>query len=147
MYNGLVHAHSGLRWIVLALLIFTLIRAISGWITNRTFTPTDKKIALWALIFTHIQLLLGILLYLISPKVQFVAEVMSSTVLRFYTVEHFSTMLFGIALITIGYGSSKRSSINIQKHRKLALFYGFGLLLILAGIPWPFRAALGASWF
>ncbi|MEO1023701.1 MAG: cytochrome B, partial [Bacteroidota bacterium] len=123
------------------------VRAVSGWLGKKEFTATDRKVALFAFIFTHIQLLLGILLYMISPKVQFVAEVMDSIVLRFYTVEHFSTMLFGIALITIGYSSAKRSSVDIQKHRKIALFYGFGLLLILVGIPWPFRAALGAGWF
>ncbi|MFN1835994.1 cytochrome B [Balneola sp. MJW-20] len=146
MYNGLVHAHSGLRWIVLVLLVWAIVKAVSGWTGKRDFKKSDRLSALFALIFTHIQLLLGLGLYFISPKVSFESGFMSDSVLRFYTIEHMSLMLLAIILITVGFSAHKRMQGSIAKFKKIAIFYGIGLLLILISIPWPFRA-LGAGWF
>jgi uncharacterized membrane protein len=146
MYNGLLHAHSGLRWVVLVLLIAALVKAFSGWKGQRSYEKSDRLTALFALIFTHIQLLIGFALYFMSPKVKFADGMMQSSLFRFYTVEHLITMLLGIVLITIGFSTAKRAVDAVQKHKKIAVFYGIGLLLILVGIPWPFRA-LGAGWF
>lgn len=146
MYNGLVHAHSGLRWIVLILLVIAIYKAISGWTSKKEFKEGDRKIFLFTLIFTHVQLILGFLLYFISPKVAFTEGFMKITMLRFYAVEHLVTMLLAIALITIGFSAAKRLEDHTAKFKKLAIFYGVGLLLMLAGIPWPFRD-LGAGWF
>lgn len=146
MYNGLIHAHSGLRWIVLALLIAVVIRAFSGWKANRNFTEGDRKLALFTLIFTHIQLLLGFWLYFISPKVVFVEGFMKNAVSRFYAVEHITLMLIAVTLITVGFSTAKRAAEDTVRFKKIALFYLIGLILILAGIPWPFRE-LGAGWF
>lgn len=145
MYTGLVHAHSGLRWIVLILLVLAVIKALSGWSGKKEYSKGDKMISLFAMIFTHIQLLIGLWLYFISPKVMFVEGMMKNTLTRFYTVEHITLILAAIILITVGYSTAKRSRDAIQKHKKTAIYYGIGLLLILAGIPWPFRD-LGAGW-
>ncbi|MGN8225935.1 cytochrome B [Gracilimonas sp. BCB1] len=146
MYNGLLHAHSGLRWIVLVLLVWALFKAISGWMGKKEYHKSDRLSALLALIFTHIQLLIGLALYFISPKVSFESGVMESQVLRFYTVEHMSMMIIAIALITIGFSTAKRMSEAVAKHKRIAITYGIGLLIIIASIPWPFRG-LGAGWF
>ncbi len=146
MYTGLLHAHSGLRWIVLFLIVWALFKAISGWSGQKEYQKSDRLSALLALIFTHIQLLIGLVLYFISPKVSFESGVMESSVLRFYTVEHISMMIIAIALITIGFSTAKRMEASLEKHKRIAITYGLGLLLILASIPWPFRG-LGTGWF
>ncbi|WP_421775147.1 cytochrome B [Gracilimonas sp.] len=146
MYNGLLHAHSGLRWIVLVLLVWALFKAISGWMGKKEYQKSDRLSALLALIFTHIQLLIGLALYFISPKVSFQSGVMESQLLRFYTVEHMSMMIIAIALITIGFSTAKRMSEAVTKYKRIAITYGIGLLIIIASIPWPFRG-LGAGWF
>ena len=145
MYNGLLHAHSGLRWIVLILLLAAIFNAFSKK-KNGTWTARDKKVTLFAMIFTHIQLLIGLVLYFISPKVTFGEGMMSDSILRFYAVEHLVTMLPAIVLITMGYSKSKRASSDAKKFSLVATFYLIGLILILAGIPWPFRIP-GAGWF
>lgn len=145
MYNGLVHAHSGLRYVVLALLLVAIFNAFSKK-KNSTWTAKDKKITLFAMIFTHVQLLLGLVLYFISPKVSFSEGFMQNEVLRFYAVEHLSLMLVAIALITIGYSKAKKASSDRKKFSAVATFYLIGLILMLAAIPWPFRN-LGAGWF
>lgn len=145
MYNGLLHAHSGLRWILLVLLVLTIIKAFSGWFGNKEFTSGDKKVALFTLITTHIQLVLGFVLYFISPKVVFSGETMGNSILRFYTVEHITLMLIAIGLITAGYSMSKRTEESQAKFKKLAIYFTIGLILILVAIPWPFRIP-GAGW-
>lgn len=146
MYNGLVHAHSGLRWVVLLLLILAIFNAFSKKGKGVEWTDKDKKITLFAMIFTHVQLLIGLVLYFMSPLVQFSEGFMKNPVYRFYSVEHITTMLIAIALITIGYSKSKRATESVKKFKTVATFYLIGLILILAGIPWPFRD-LGAGWF
>lgn len=142
MYTGLVHAHSGLRWLALVLLLAAVFVAISRWQGNKPFTDGNRKLYLFTLISVHLQLVLGLILYVISPKVNFSA--LSNRVIRFYTVEHITIMLLAIALITVGYSRGKRATSDVQKHRLVGIFYAIGLGLILAGIPWAFRG-LGAG--
>lgn len=146
MYQILKHAHSGLRWIVLALLIAAIVVAWQKWQKKETYEPKKQRLALFALIVSHLQLLLGLILYFISPMVQFGSETMGDSVLRFYTVEHTTGMALALALITIGYSRAKRRAPAAGGYKTLATFYLLGLLLILISIPWPFRG-LGAGWF
>lgn len=142
MYSGLVHAHSGLRWVALLLLLAAVFVSISRWLGGQSFTEGNRKLYLFTLISVHLQLVLGLILYFISPKVNF--NGLSNRVVRFYTVEHITIMLIAIALITVGYSRGKRATNDTQKHRLVGIFYGIGLGLVLVGIPWAFRN-LGAG--
>lgn len=144
MYSGLVHAHSGLRWVASILLVAAVVTAIGKWQGRSGYTDGNRKLYLFTLIAVHTQLILGIVLLFISPKVNF--SLMSEKLYRFYSVEHTTGMLIAIILITIGYSRSKRALDATAKQRLVGIFYGIGLLLILASIPWPFRN-LGAGWF
>ncbi len=144
MYSGLVHAHSGLRWIALALLVAAVAVAIGKWQGRSGYTDGNRKLYLFTLIVVHTQLVIGLILYFISPKVNF--SLLSEKLYRFYTVEHTAGMLIAITLVTIGYSRSKRATDAVAKQRLVGIFYGLGLLLILASIPWPFRMP-GAGWF
>jgi len=144
MYNGLVHAHSGLRWVVLILLLASVVNAATKRNPSSTYTAGDNKLYLFTLVSTHIQLVLGLILYFISPKVDF--SLISEKLYRFYTVEHLTGMIIAIALITVGRARSRRAENAAAKHRSIFIFFGLGLLLILVSIPWPFRIP-GAGWF
>lgn len=128
------------------MIILALVKAFSGWFGKKEFTASDKKSALFALIFTHIQLILGLGLYFISPLVSFEEGAIKSEVFRFYTIEHFSMMIIAIVLITLGFSLSKRAPESITKFKRVAVFYLIGLLIMLSSIPWPFRIP-GAGWF
>lgn len=146
MYNGLLHAHSGLRWIALFLIIFTII--ISFTAKNKPYSATEKKLALFTLISFHIQLLIGLYLYFsANGKVNFYEGFMKDSVSRFFNVEHIIGMLIAILLITLGYSKAKRKTEDSAKRKTIKTFYIIGLLVVLATIPWPFREALGANWF
>jgi len=134
----LVHAHSGLRYLVLGLLLAAIATAFSK------KDAKTSKLYLFALIATHVQLLLGLALYAWSPKVNF--SMMKDAFYRFYNVEHITGMIIAIVLITVGYARAKRMN-TAKRHKTVLIFYSLGLLVILASIPWPFRANLGGSWF
>jgi len=147
--DALAHAHSGLRWILLALVIVAIIKGFGGLSGKKPFTAGDKKVALFALITCHLQLLIGLILYFFGDAVSFDAP-MSNALARFFLLEHSSGMLLGIILITIGYSTSKRADNDKKKFKRIAIWYTFGLLIILGSIPWPFmekfkNASIG--WF
>jgi len=146
MYEILRSAHSGLRWLVLFTLLWAIINSFGKTKGGITFSKKDKRKALFALIFTHIQFLIGLVLYFISPKVVFSGASMKDDVLRFFLVEHVSLMMLAIILITIGYSKAKRIAMDGKKFKTILIYYTIGLILILASIPWPFRN-LGGSWF
>lgn len=145
--QGLISAHSGLRWIVLLLLVAAVFNAFSKWRFGKDYRKTDKLLNLFAMIFFHTQFLLGLVLYFVSNKVQFNGETMSNSMLRFFTLEHFLMMTIAFVVITVGRKRGEKAESDKAKHRRYFLWYGFALILILAAIPWPFRSELGANWF
>ncbi|MBK9015349.1 MAG: cytochrome B [Saprospiraceae bacterium] len=144
MLNGLLHAHSGLRWVVLALLIAATFMALLKWRSNATYTDGSRKLNLFTMISMHVQLLLGLALFFMSDKVDF--SQMKEAMYRFFSVEHSVMMLLAIALVTIGHSKSKKATEDARKFRTIFIFYGLALLLVLVAIPWPFRG-WGNGWF
>ncbi|MFQ5448920.1 MAG: cytochrome B, partial [Saprospiraceae bacterium] len=94
----------------------------------------------------HLQLLLGLALYFMSNKVVFSGESMKVAVNRFFTAEHSLIMLLAIVLITIGYTKAKKATEEAVKFKTTFRYYLAALILVLAGIPWPFRG-FGSGWF
>jgi hypothetical protein len=144
MYNALLHAHSGFRWIILALLVYSVFNAFTR---KNVYEKKDKMIYLFTMISMHIMLLVGLVLNFISPKVQYASGFMKDSVLRFYGMEHLVGMLLAIVLVTIGRRKAENAIEAADKHKKIRVFYTIGLIIVLAMIPWPFREALGGSWF
>ena len=140
MHSALVHSHSGLRWILLILLIMTIISVFGKRRGKSPFTDGDRKLSLFTMIAAHLQAVLGLGLYFMSNKVEFSGNTMSNPVFRFFTMEHTLMMLIAIILITLGYGHAKKANA-----KGVFMYYLIALVLILAAIPWPFRA-LGAGW-
>lgn len=134
MYSGLFHGHSGLRYLVLVLLLVVIVRSIAGFLRNKPFSQLDNALSLGLLITTHIQFLLGLILYFVSPNVQFNENTMKDGVLRYWAVEHLLGMLIAIVLITIARSTAKRMTESLAKHKRLAIFNSIALLIIIATI-------------
>ncbi len=146
MFEILKHAHSGWRWIVLGLLIYAIFNAFTKWQSGKSFEEKDRKVNLFTMVSANIQFLFGLILYFISPMVQFGSETMSNKVTRFFTVEHFAMMFIAIALISIGNSMSKKATEDSVKFKKTFIFFLIALIVILLAIPWPFRG-FGNAWF
>jgi hypothetical protein len=92
------------------------------------------------LITSHIQFLIGLILYFVSPRLSQwgngVGEVMKDSTARLYLVEHPTINLLAIVLITMGWSMHKRQSLDAKKFSRIGIFYTLGFLLILSRIPW-----------
>lgn len=140
MYQGILHLHSYLPFLLLAALLVSVILFYVKRGQNKPFKKGDKMLALITLILAHLQLLGGLILYFTSPIVELAFansdQLMSNDTYRFFAIEHILTMLIAIALITIGYSRAKRKTEDRLKFQTLASFYLFGLILALIRIPW-----------
>lgn len=143
MYNGLLHLHNLLRWIILLLLIIAIIQSFST--TNRGGL---RKISLFLLIATHIQFVIGLYQWYMGGygynliENNGFGEVMKNSIQRFWAVEHLTGMLIATILITIARGKIKRTG-----YKAASWMYVIALILILAVVPWPFREGIARPWF
>ena len=134
MYTGLVHTHSFVRYFVLAFLLIVVIKSLIGWMGGKSFTKTDDKLSLWLLITTHIQFLAGLVLYFVSPLVQFSSDTMKNSTVRYWTVEHGVMMISAIILITVARITHKKLATDKAKHKRLFLFNALALIIIIVAI-------------
>ncbi|MFN7676626.1 hypothetical protein [Flavobacterium sp.] len=136
MYHFIQKFHSGWAYLALLLLVFAVLNSFIGMSSKREFTAKDRKIALFGLIATHIQLVVGLILYFVSPLGSAVFGQMKDAALRLTSLEHPITNIIAIVLITIGWSKHKKGETNTAKFKSIAVFYGIGLALILIRIPW-----------
>jgi uncharacterized membrane protein len=141
----LKNIHNILRYVLLLLIIASIVKAYIGLANKTEYNTGDKKLNLFTLISSHLQLVLGLILYFTSETVkiahQNMGNAMKDKTLRFWAVEHISMMILAIILITIGYSTSKRADNSLAKYKKIAIFFSIALILILAAIPWAGTAA------
>lgn len=106
---------------------------------RKPHTEGDRKLGLFALIGSHIQLVVGIALYFLagySSMWSSMGDVMKNPELRFKIIEHPFMMIIGVVLITVGYSQSKRAADDLKKHRLKGVFFLLGLACIFSRIPW-----------
>ena len=151
MYQGLVHLHNFMRWVILILLIINIGRHIVA--INKPFGSQDKRLGLMLMVAAHIMLVLGLYQYFFgSFGYKIIAEngfavVMKNAALRFWAVEHITAMILGIALITVARGVYRKTITNESKHKRALLLYLISLIIILASVPWPFREGIARPLF
>ena len=141
-YLFLKDAHSLLRWIVIIACLWALARAWSGFFGRAEWSKKDQTAGLIFTSVLNLQLLLGLVLYAISPITRSALEnfagAMKDSVLRFYAVEHLAGMLLAVVIAQIGYSISKRAATDRGRFLRAAVLYSIAGLIILASIPWPF---------
>ncbi len=133
--------HSYWAYIVVAVLIVAVINAVMGLVKNKEFATKDLRISLFTLIVAHIQLLIGLGWYFMSPaykalKEHGMGETMKDSATRLLAVEHPLMMILAIILITIGWSKHKKQQTDKGKFKTIAIFYGIALLFVLSRIPW-----------
>ena len=148
----IIKLHSFLRWALLLLMVVSIVKAAMSLSGKNPYTPNDRKRTLFTMIAAHLQLVIGIVLYMTSGVVQAgrsnMAAAMKDTALRFWTVEHITMMIMAIVFITIGNIRSKKMDTDAGKYKQILIWFGLALLVIIAAMPWPFRAdGIGRGWF
>ncbi len=135
-YLLLKYFHSGWRYVVLALVLIAIITAFAGWFGKNNYTNGNRKLNLFAMVSMHIQLLIGLALYFMSPKVNLgdFGGAMKDAVSRYWTVEHALMMIIAIIFITIGHSKSKKAASGATKHKQVAIFYTISLAIVIGAI-------------
>ena len=140
MYDFIQKFHSGWAYLALLVLVVAVVNSLIGMFSKKEFISKDRKIALFALIAIHIQFLVGIILYFVSPNglnmIKAVGMGGLTTDSRLLALEHPLINVIAIALITIGWSKHKRLMTSESKFKTFSVLYGLGLLLILSRIPW-----------
>ena len=137
--------HSYWAYVTVVILIIAFINVIMGLTQNREFKEKDLRISLFTLIVMHIQLIIGLGWYFISPAYKRLKELgmggaMKESGVRLLAVEHPLMMIIAIVLITIGWSKHKKQNTDKGKYKTIAIFYGLALIFVLSRIPW-------AQWF
>lgn len=141
-YSFLRDAHSLIRWVVIIACLWALMRVWSGFFGRSEWTRKDQTAGLVFTSLLNVQLILGLVLYAISPitraaMTNFGAAMKDST-LRFFAVEHLAGMLLAVVIAQVGYSISKRATTDRGKFLRSAVAYSLAAVLIVASIPWPF---------
>lgn len=141
MYETILTLHSYLAYIVLIILFLAVSNAILGLVGNKMFTPQkDFRLSLFTLILAHIQLLVGLILFFVSPNglkaIQALGMGGLDTASRLLAVEHPFINILAVVLITIGWSRHKKFMEGNKKFKSIAIFYGLGLLFLLSRVPW-----------
>ncbi|HEU4470858.1 MAG TPA: hypothetical protein VFR58_07245 [Flavisolibacter sp.] len=142
MYNTLLALHSLTRWLVLLSLLYAIFIAFRGWRGRLAFTAHHNLVRHLTATIAHVQLLLGLGLYFISPIIRYFLQNFKQAVayrpIRFFGMEHSLMMFIAITVLTIGSAKAKRRTGDREKFRTMAIWYTIALLLILSSVPWPF---------
>lgn len=140
MYAILKTVHSYWAYIVLIILTLATLRSLIGFFTKKTFRVSDFRAGLFGLIVSHIQLLIGLILYFVSPWFdqwsQGMGAVMKDAQTRLYLVEHPTINILALVFITLGWSLHKRVAEDSKKFFRIGTFYAIGLVLLLSRIPW-----------
>jgi len=134
MLDLLVLTHSVVRYFILVFLMIVIVRSLMGWQQKSPYSALDDKFSLWLFMFTHTQLLIGLIVYFVSPAVIFSAASMKDTVARYWLVEHITMMVIAIVLITMARITAKKMADAVAKHKRLFIFNTIALVIILIAI-------------
>jgi xanthine/uracil permease len=151
MYAFILALHSLIRWFVLTSLLFALYRAYVGWLGNKAYSKVDNQVRVIAATIAHIQLVIGLWLYFISPIANYFIshfkEAVHERQIRFFGMEHVTMMLIGITLITVASAKAKRKATDQEKFKTMAIWLTIALLVILSSIPWSFSPLISRPLF
>lgn len=124
MERMLFYTHSGLRYIVILVVVLTLIKLLTGLVGNGRWGKLDQVLGAATPIVFDIQLLLGIILWIVQQR--------WNGALPLASWEHPVTMILAIAVAHVTWSRTKKSSEDMAKFR--TAFVGFLVAGLLMGL-------------
>ncbi len=151
MYPTLLFFHSIFRWLVVGSLAFSIYRAYLGYSRNKVFSKGDNSLRHWTATIAHVQLIIGILLYIKSPIIQSfwsnLSEASKYPGARFFGLYHFLLMITSVVLVTIGSALAKRRPTDKEKYKTMLIWFSITISIIFIAIPWPFSPFANRPYF
>ena len=151
MYQTLLILHSANRWLVLIFLLYGIFLSARGRLNSRTFSKHDNFVRHFTATISHVQLMLGLSLYMISPIVEFNSAITETQLWidehNFFRYAHISLMILSIVFITIGSARAKRMQTDRERFGTMLFWFSLSLIVIFIAIPWPFSPLANRPFF
>jgi hypothetical protein len=130
VYPFVLFLHGVLRWVVVGTAVWAIAR------------PAEKRPGALFVASLDTQVLLGLLLYFaLSPitraALASIGTAMHVHELRFWAIEHPSSMLLALVLAHVGRVRARRAPSAEIAAKRWRLFAALALVAVLAGTPWP----------
>jgi len=133
MYDIIKIVHSYWNFFTFLIILMAILNSIYGKVFSKNFVIKDLRISLFALIFSHIQLFISLILYFVSPRFQKWSDlgmgVIENSETRLYLIERPIAIIISIMLITIGWSLHKKQVDSSKKFLRIGLFYGIGFVI------------------
>ena len=140
VYLTVLALHSGWRWVVLLSAITAVVVSLAGWRGRWPFKPAGQATSAFYIAALDAQFLLGLGLYATSPLVRSawmnLAGAMKAHELRFFALEHLTSMLLALALAHVGSLRAKRAQRDASKYLTQMAWHAASLAMVLIGMPW-----------
>lgn len=140
MYSIVQFVHSYWAYLVVIVLTIATVNALIKFFGKKEYEGKDMSLALFTLITMHLQLLIGLTLWFLSPNGLSAIRANGmgglSSAARQLAVEHPVLMILAVVFVTIGYSKHKKQRLSTPKFKKIAIFYTLALIAVFAIIPW-----------
>ena len=134
MYDIIKIIHSYWNFLAFLIILAAILNSIFGKVLSKDFVIKDLRISLFALIFSHIQLFISLILYFVSPSFNKWSNlgmgVINNSETRLYLIERPIANIISVILITIGWSLHTRQFDSSKKFLRIALFYSIGLVIL-----------------
>ena len=138
MYIAIKELHSFIGFMTLTLFTFAIVFNLISWVSKKPYTKVNKIVSLVGMTSVHIQVLIGLILYFLSPHglSNFSGDAMKDAQSRLFILEHPLIMIIAFVLVTVGYSKAKKLADDNAKYKTIITFFFISLVLILSRIPW-----------
>jgi cytochrome bd-type quinol oxidase subunit 2 len=135
MQTILLSIHHYLSFVVLILIGWATLNGILGITSEKVWEDKHRKVNLFALIATHIMLLIGVVLVIMTMSDVDMSGIMKNAVARKQFVEHPTIGILAAILVTVGNAKGKSGIGNGKRFKSTLIFFGLALVLILSRLP------------
>ena len=146
MYSAILTVHSYLRYAVLLLVLLVVVRYVAGLLGSRAWNDGDEATGRWMIRVWDLQFLLGLVLYFLSPIVQFgfvnFGQAMGDVRLRQFLIEHPLLNLLAIAVLHVGWIRAAKAADDRDRMVRALVFIAVAVVLVVLSIPWSGRPLL-----
>ena len=152
MYTAALLVHSWIRWLVLPLLLIRIGKAVADRGRGAEYDDGARGMTASVVGLLDLNLMFGVMLLswlspLTTAAMADMGSAMSDPLRRFWLVEHPTMMFLAVVVGHVVSVMAKRSSDPMRANTIVAVGLTVALLLVLAGIPWPFREEIGRPLF
>ena len=134
MYEFLKGLHNLLRWVVVLGGVWALVVMLRGLMTRASWGKGERTASSVFTYGMHSQLLVGIVLYVITPLLT--AGMSAPLSERLLLIEHAATMILAVVAAQLGTSLARRAESDRAKFLRATIGYAVALLFVAWATPW-----------